>query len=52
MTETERNDIICALEIAIEQYERDEITWANQPRIAAQFREQIERAEALIERMS
>lgn len=52
MTEMERNDIVCALEIAIEQYERDASTCIDQPRVAKQFLEQAERAQRLIEKLA
>lgn len=50
-TEQERNDIICALEIAAEQYRRDAVTCEAQPVLAEQFNDQADRAEALIEKM-
>ena len=51
LTDTERNDIVCALELAAEQYLRDAETCAAQPSVAAQFRDQAERAERLIEKL-
>ena len=50
-SDSDWNDIQCALEIAGEQYEKDAATNAGQPRIAAQFREQAQRAFDLIDRL-
>ena len=53
LTTEERNDIVCALKIAIELYERDveEMEQSNRSRLADLFREQIEQVGKLIEKL-
>ncbi len=55
LTEMEKNDIICALEIAIEQYMRDAKAMhelgPSHARLSALFDEQVKRAEALIDKI-
>ncbi len=51
MTEQERNDIICALEIAAEIYREDAQRYVNQIPLRLQFEDQAERAEQLIEKL-
>jgi hypothetical protein len=52
-TEQERNDIICALEIAAEHYRKDaQIMRENGVPLADTFEDQADRAERLIEKLA